>query len=424
MTEKLRDSGVEWLGEIPVNWKLTSIGKIFHNRSEKVSDFDFKPLSVTKNGILPQLDNVAKSDNHSDRKKVCVNDFVINSRSDRKMSSGVSPLEGSVSLINTVLYGNSIVPEYTHYLLKNHGFAEEFYRWGTGIVADLWSTNFERMKRIVIAFPSKEEQIRIANFLDKKLKQINTISEDTEQSIVELKKYKLSLITENVTKGLNANVEMKSSGIEWIGDIPTHWNITKMKHEVYIRARLGWKGLKADEYVNAGYAFLSTPNIKNKNIDFTNVNFITKERYDESPEIKLSEEDVLLTKDGSTLGTVNVVRFLEKESTVNSSIAVLTPSNKINGIYLYYFIKSEYTQNVINQKKDGMGVPHLFQRDIREFVLLLPSTEEQQKIVDFLDEKCSHIDSLIEQKEQLLVELDSYKKSVVYEYVTGKKEVL
>jgi len=142
MSKAMKDSGVEWIGEIPEDWGLETIGKIFHNRNEKVSDYDFEALSVTKIGIVPQLENAAKSDNHNDRKKVCVGDFVINSRSDRKMSAGVSTLEGSVSLINLVLYSDKVLPAYSNYLLKNYAFAEEFYRWGTGIVADLWSTRY------------------------------------------------------------------------------------------------------------------------------------------------------------------------------------------------------------------------------------------------------------------------------------------
>ena len=163
--------------------------------------------------------------------------------------------------------------------------------------------------------------------------------------------------------------------------------------------------------------------IKGSEIDFTNVNYITDERYQESPEIMLSEGDVLLTKDGSTLGTVNVIRFLPKEATVNSSIAVLTPSENLHSLYLYNYIKSSYIQNLINRKKDGMGVPHLFQKDIREFNLLLPEIQEQQQIANYLDEKCTHIDSLIADKEQLIREFEDYKKALIFEYVTGKKEV-
>ena len=307
------------------------------------------------------------------------------------------------------------------YLCNNHFLYNYFSSKAVGTIRK--TLNRQDFKLAPVLIPTIKEQQKIADFLDEKTSQIDSIIENTKQSIIEFKKYKQALITETVTKGLNPDVKMKASGIKWIGEIPEDWEITKFKYEIYTRGRLGWKGLTADEYVNEGKIFLATPNIKGSEIDFTNVNYITDERYQESPEIMLSEGDVLLTKDGSTLGTVNVIRFLPKEATVNSSIAVLTPSENLHSLYLYNYIKSSYIQNLNNRKKDGMGVPHLFQKDIREFNLLLPEIQEQQQIANYLDEKCTHIDSLIADKEQLIRELEDYKKALIFEYVTGKKEV-
>lgn len=153
---KLKESGIEWIGKIPQCWEVKPIGSCFKERNEKVSDYDWEPLSVTKQGIVKQLENAAKSNAHDARKKVCINDFVINSRSDRKQSCGISIYDGSVSLINIVLTPIKIEPCYCNYLLKNYGFAEEFYRFGSGIVADLWSTNYSKMKKIYIPLPPIE----------------------------------------------------------------------------------------------------------------------------------------------------------------------------------------------------------------------------------------------------------------------------
>jgi type I restriction enzyme S subunit len=130
--------------------------------------------------------------------------------------------------------------------------------------------------------------------------------------------------------------------VEWLGEVPEHWETSRLGFESWVRARLGWKGLKAEEYVDDGFAFLSTPNIKGTEIDFENVNFIGQHRFDESPEIKLREGDVLLAKDGSTLGTVNIVRALPRPTTVNSSIAVITPNARLSGVFLYYLFESSY----------------------------------------------------------------------------------
>lgn len=188
--------------------------------------------------------------------------------------------------------------------------------------------------------------------------------------------------------------------------IPTHWKIDRIKNIGSVNGRVGWKALKASEYVDEGFFFLSTPNIKDIEIDFTNVNYITAERYFESPEIMLQINDVLLVKDGSTLGIVNVIKNLPSEGTVNSSIAVLRFKNQ-NSVFIYYFLNSNFIQEIIQLKKDGMGVPHLFQKDINNFEIFLPPLPEQTAIANYLDRKTSTIDkktALLQQK------IETYKK--------------
>ena len=138
---KHKDSGVDWLGRIPSHWNLSRIGAQFYQRSEKVDDTEYPPLSVTKTGVVPQMAHVAKTDANDNRKKVCKGDFVINSRSDRKGSSGTSDYDGSVSLISIVLTPKNYSPRFAHHLFRSYPFQEEFYRHGRGIVADLWSTS-------------------------------------------------------------------------------------------------------------------------------------------------------------------------------------------------------------------------------------------------------------------------------------------
>lgn len=192
-TAPMKDSGVEWIGKIPEDWELIKIGSLFACRNEKVSDSEFSPLSVSRGGIVPQMENVAKSDAGDNRKLVLKNDFVINSRSDRKQSCGVSPLDGSVSLINTVLYpiaASVIIPEYVNIVMKNYGFAEEFYRWGHGIVADLWTTRWQEMKSIVLPIPSIEIQKQIVKTLSKRIDTINTLIALKQSKIEKLQEYK------------------------------------------------------------------------------------------------------------------------------------------------------------------------------------------------------------------------------------------
>lgn len=210
----------------------------------------------------------------------------------------------------------------------------------------------------------------------------------------------------------------KDSGVEWLGEVPEHWDVSRLGFESWVRARLGWKGLKAEEYVDEGFAFLSTPNIKGLNIDFENVNFINRQRFEESPEIIVREGDVLLAKDGSTLGTVNVVRRLPRPTTVNSSIAVITPNTNLNSIFLYYLFASSYIEQTIQCTKGGMGVPHLFQADLNKFYLPLPSGKEQNRIAEFLDQETAKIDGLVAEQQRLMELLKEKRQAVISHAVT------
>lgn len=159
------ETGVSWIPSIPSHWEMKKINELFVERREKCSDTEYKPLSVTKYGVLPQIDTAVKTKDGENRKKVLKGDFVINSRSDRRGSSGFSPANGSVSLINIVLCPRKDTTLYFHYLLRSHTFIEEFYRNGRGIVADLWTTRYSEMKNIYVPVPPLDEQIQIFEFL-------------------------------------------------------------------------------------------------------------------------------------------------------------------------------------------------------------------------------------------------------------------
>ncbi|MEV6804987.1 restriction endonuclease subunit S [Streptomyces sp. NPDC051132] len=176
--------------------------------------------------------------------------------------------------------------------------------------------------------------------------------------------------------------------------LPAGWAETRLDRVATVNARIGWKALTASEYRTDGYAFLATPNIKKSEIDFSNVNYISEFRYNESPELQLQVGDVLLAKDGNTLGIVNIIRHLPRAATVNGSIAVLRAFD-MEPRFLRYIIQSSFIQGHINSVKDGMGVPHLFQRDIKRFTLPAPPIEEQCRIADFLDAETARINKLV-----------------------------
>ncbi|MDE6859210.1 MAG: hypothetical protein K2J65_02215, partial [Duncaniella sp.] len=252
--ENYKDSGVKWFGQIPSHWEVKKLRAFFDRRNHKVSETEYAPLSVTKNGIVPQMENVAKSKDSDNRRLVRIGDFVINSRSDRKGSSGVSELEGSVSFVNTIMVPRKgVIPAFCNYLLKSYAFIEENYRNGHGIVADLWTTSFDEQKLIKIAMPVPEEQKAIVAYLDKVTGDINRAIEAQQKMIDTLNERKQIIITRAVTRGLNPDTPLRYSGIDWLGEIPEHWEVMKLGSLGVIS-----NGISNDaSYFGEGFPFVS-----------------------------------------------------------------------------------------------------------------------------------------------------------------------
>lgn len=197
---EMKDSGIQWIGNVPAGWTINKIDSVYSLRNEKVSDKDYMPLSVTMKGIVPQLESAAKTNDGDNRKLVRKGDFAINSRSDRRGSCGISELDGSVSLINLVLKPRGEMNNrYYNWLFHTEKFADEFYKWGHGIVDDLWTTRWIDMRKISVPMPPLSEQKEIADYLDNKCAQIEELISAKQSQIETLESYKKSLIYEYVT---------------------------------------------------------------------------------------------------------------------------------------------------------------------------------------------------------------------------------
>ena len=207
---EMKDSGADWIGKIPATWDISKIGTLYTQRNERVSDRDYPPLSVTMKGILPQLATAAKTDDGDNRKLVRVGDFAINSRSDRRGSCGISPYDGSVSLINTILIPRKKMhPRYYDWLFHTTLFADEFYKWGHGIVDDLWTTRWQEMKRILVPVPPYETQSTIAAYLDTQCAKIDEIIAQAKASIEDYKQWKASVVDECISQALTSSPQVR-----------------------------------------------------------------------------------------------------------------------------------------------------------------------------------------------------------------------
>lgn len=427
-----KDSGEEWLGHVPAHWDVMQI----------------KRLSSVKRGASPRpIDDPKYFDDDGEYAWTRIADVTASdvylTQAPQKLSKLGSSL--SVKLEPEALFlsiaGTVGKPCITGIKACIHdGFVyfpelkipskflfyvfagEQAYK-GLGKFGTQLNLNTDTVGGIKIGCTGNSELENIVQFLDHETAKIDALIEKQQQLIKLLKEKRQAVISHAVIKGLNPTVPMHDPGVEWISEIPKHWNKSSLGFECSVKARLGWKGLKAEEYVDDGYIFLATPNLKGAEIDFENVNYITRERYDESPEIMLEVGDVLVTKDGSTTGTANVVRALPAPATVNSSIAVLRTRGRMDSLYLYYFFVSTYIQNVIKRMQGGMGVPHLFQADLRKFDVVVPPVEEQREIVAYIESKLPKFDLLMEKAYQEVGLLIERRTALISAAVTGKIDV-
>lgn len=416
---EMKDSGTAWLGMIPKDWELSKISSIYELRTQKVSDKDYPPLSVTMNGIVPQLDSAAKTNAHDDRKLVKKGDFAINSRSDRRGSCGVSEYDGSVSLINTVMKPrDEMNPDYYNWLFHTIQFADEFYKWGHGIVDDLWTTNWQDMKHIDIPVPTLDEQKVIADYLNKAIPEIDALHTDIEKQIETLEEYKKSIITEAVTKGLNPDVEMKDSGIEWVGMIPKNWNLKRLGFASVMQN--GYVGATQDILVDDGERYIQSLHIKDGQIMFGNDFFVTKEWGEKHP--KMYKGDILVVQTGD-IGQVAIVD--DEYDGCNCHALIICHVDNVNFVsqFLLYYLMSYAGNRELIRYQTGTTLKHLNSSKIKYSKMVVPPKDEQSEIVKHLTPIIREVELVIEDKKKKLETLEQYKKSLIYEYVTGKKEV-
>jgi len=408
-------SGQAWIGLIPDHWSMTRVGQVFRQRSTKVSDRDFPALSVTKMGVLPQLEHVAKTDDNDNRKLVKAGDFVINSRSDRKGSSGVADVNGSVSLINTVLeITGELYPRYCHHLMRSTAFQEEFYRMGNGLVADLWSTNFNAMKGINLPLPPLVEQTAIARFLDRETGLIDGLIEKKTRFIALLKEKRAAVITHAVTKGIDPDAPMKDSGVDWLGHVPAHWDVvppTALFTESKERAREGDQMLSATQKYGV-IPLAEYEALEQRQVTMAVVN-LNMRKHVEVGDFVIS----MRSMDGG-------LERARAVGSVRSSYSVLKPGPDVEGRFYGALMKSSLyiqalrlTSNFIRDGQD-LNFGH-----VRKVKLPKPDLREQAAIADHIEAETARIDGLISLTERSIDLLREKRAALITAAVTGKIDV-
>ena len=426
-----KDSGVEWLGEVPRHWELRRIGYFFTERREKVSDKDFPALSVTKNGIVPQLDTAAKSDDGDNRKRVCKGDFVINSRSDRKGSAGASDLDGSVSLICTVMQPQERVhTPFVHHLLRSQPFQEEFYRNGKGIVADLWSTNYSEMRNILLGMPPLPEQAQIAAFLDLETAKIDALVAEQRRLMGLLKEKRQAVTSQAVTRGLNPRAPMKPSGNKWLGDVPEHWIVCCLKHikaevkNAFVDGPFG-SNLKSEHFIADGDVYVIESNFATQGrIDTESLKTISNEHFATINRSETRDGDIVIAKIGAQYGKASILPPLDKPAVVSGNSLKLTINQKSCDVkFVNWHLANLKELGVMEDIVNATAQPALSLGEMNNLPMLVPPRAEQEAIVQFLNEKLGEFDTLTAEAQRAIDLLQERRTALIAAAVTGQIDV-
>jgi type I restriction enzyme S subunit len=361
---------------------------------------------------VPQLDNAAKTKDGDNRKLVKAGDFVINSRSDRKGSSGVSNLDGSVSLINIVLEPKSIHPKFCHHLLKSYIFTEEYYRVGRGIVADLWTTRYDEMRTITLAIPSMEEQTLIANFLDQKTAQIDEAIAIKEQQIVLLKERKQIIIQKAVTQGLDPDVLMKDSGVDWIGEIPADWVVKRLKQVSFIQ-----NGQVDPKSIQFRKEVLIAPNHIESGTGKILYKETAEEQGAESGKYPVKKGALLYSKIRPELRKACIA---EENGMCSADMYAINPIDDVYPMFLLLvFLGEKFTGYMVNQSM-RVAMPKVNRNDVENYWLAIPPLINQKQIIEEVEIESLKIDDAIDGLHKQVSTLKEYKTTLINSAVTGK----
>lgn len=404
-----------WFDVVPDSWRALKMRGVFSERNTKVSDKDYPALSVGKMGVVPQLDTAVKTDNGDNRKLICKGDFAINSRSDRKGSSGISQYDGSASLIITVLKPHrSLNGRFYHYLLRGHYFAEEFYRNGHGLVSDLWTTKWDEMRNIYIPVPPREEQNQIVRYLDWQVSKINKLIHGYQRQIKLLEERRQTVIDRAVTKGVRQGRQMHSIQANWMGDIPADWKMIPSK-----RLFLESKERKHpdDKPATASQKYgiiLQEDYMKSENKRIV----IATQGLDDWKHV---EPDNFVISLRSFQGGIERSEIF---GCVTWHYIVLLPQKYVVPRYFKWLLKSKSyikaLQGTSEFIRDGQDLR--YSNFVKVDLPLIPASE-QEEIADYIEQETAKIDRAIPVLEKEIELLKEYRTRLISDVVTGQMDV-
>lgn len=437
---KMKESGIDWIGQIPENWDTKRLKKVLAERNEKnnpIKSENILSLSIER-GIFPYSEktgggNKAK-EKFEDYKLAYENDIVLNSMNVVVGAVGLSKYFGCVSPVYYTLYSRNEQYNINYYsdLFQSPAFQKSLWGLGNGIVvkeSDNGKLNtirmrisMEKLNNVILPVPPKEEQQKIAKFLDEKISEIDNVTKKIKETIEDYKKYRKSIITEVVTKGLDKNVKMKDSKIECIGEIPAHWDI--LRNKFVAKSFFKGNGITKEDVlkdgniqcVRYGEIYSRYENYFKESFSLTNIERIEKPVY-------ISSGDILFAGTGELVEEIGKNVLYEGKEPCLAGGDIIVMKHEQNARFLNYALNSISSQEQKSKGKAKLKVVHISASDIGNILISIPPKDEQQKIANYIDKIYIRINNVIENKQKIVEELEQYKKSLIYEYVTGKKEV-
>lgn len=419
-----KDSGVKWLGEIPRHWEVRKAKYLWRESFATSENGSEELLSVSQyEGVTPSKGE-SRSESLKGYKIVCENDLVINIMLAWLGGLGVSKCNGIVSPAYCIykMLGD-ICPRYLHYLYKTPLYLAEFARHSTGVVPSRWRMYTDDFGQVLTLLPPIKEQETIANYLDSATSKIDEAIAQQQKMIDLLNERKQIIINNAVTKGLDPNVPMKDSGVEWIGEIPKHWEIRKLKSFV---SKVG-SGVTprggGSVYVDEGIMLLRSQNVYFEGFKLNDVAYITEVMDKEMGNTRVLEGDVLINITGGSIGRCCYVPKQFPRANVNQHVCIVRPHN-FSTKYLYYLLRSNCSQLQVDLQQTGGNREGLTSAALKNFILPIPSEKEHESIIEYLDNKVQKLQSLIDICSKQISLLQERKQIIINDVVTGKVKVV
>lgn len=419
----VKPSSVEWLGDIPSTWSLESIRAVTQLKSEK-NQPDLQVLSVYREyGVIPKD---SRDDNHnatsldtSGYKVVNEGDLVVNKMKAWQGSMGVSEHHGIVSpaYITCRVDASRVYPKFLHYLLRSRPYIGVYNSLSYGVRVGQWDMHYEDFKRIPLPLPEASEQQRIANFLDHKTTEIYQAIAKKKRLIELLKEQKAILINQAVTKGLNPDARMHDSGVEWIGEVPEHWSVVRLKH---LSKKITDGEHISPSLIDEGIPLLSAKDVRHRDIKFNAAAYVSevdakKFRKRCNPE----KGDLLIVSRGATVGRIGFVET-DREFCLMGSVILVKPNERIDPGFLYYSLNQDDVQRSILQISDASAQQAVYLVDVKETIICTPTLSEQRAVYEYLQPRIAGFDQAIELQEKAIVQLTELKAVIISNAVTGK----